>query len=131
VIAYVGDGAWGMSLAEVMTAVRENLPVVAIVWNNSQWGAEKKNQIEYYGDRYVGTNLKNPSFANVAQAMGADGYRVEKEAELQDVVRTALKNERPAVIDLVVDSEELDEPFRRDALKKPVRLLDKYKDLSA
>ena len=61
VVAFVGDGAWGMSLAEVMTAVRENIGVVAIVWNNAQWGAEKKNQVDYYGDRFVGTNLKNPT----------------------------------------------------------------------
>ncbi|MEX1157024.1 MAG: sulfoacetaldehyde acetyltransferase [Chloroflexota bacterium] len=129
VVAFVGDGAWGMSLAEVMTAVREQIPVVAIVWNNSEWGAEKKNQIDYYGDRFVGTNLKNPDFAAVARAMGADGYRVERAADIQDVLRTAIGNNRPAVIDLVVDSEELAEPFRRDALKKPVRLLDKYADL--
>jgi len=129
VVAFVGDGAWGMSLAEVMTAVREDIPVVAIVWDNGQWGAEKKNQIDYYGDRFVGTNLKNPDFAAVARAMGADGYRVEREADIVDAVRTAVAAERPTVIDLVVDSAELGEPFRRDALRKPVRLLPKYADL--
>jgi len=46
-IAYVGDGAWGKSLNEVMTCVRENIPVVAVVFNNGQWGAEKKNQVDY------------------------------------------------------------------------------------
>ncbi|MHB8619219.1 MAG: sulfoacetaldehyde acetyltransferase [Chloroflexota bacterium] len=129
VVAYVGDGAWGMSLAEVMTAVREDIPVVAVVFNNSQWGAEKKNQVDYYGDRYVATNLKNPDFDAVARAMGADGYKVEREADVQDALRTALSNRRPAVINLVVDSKELAEPFRRDALKKPVRHLDRYKHL--
>ena len=77
VVAYIGDGAWGMSLAEVMTAVRENIPVVAIVWNNSQWGAEKRNQVDYYNNRFVGSNLENPDFAAVARDMGANGYRVE------------------------------------------------------
>ncbi|MDE2572310.1 MAG: sulfoacetaldehyde acetyltransferase [bacterium] len=129
VVAYIGDGAWGMSLAEVMTAVRESIPVVAIVWNNAQWGAEKKNQVDYYGDRYVGTNLKNPNFAAVARDMGAEGYRVEKVSELQETVRTALATGRPAVIDLVVDSKELGDPFRRDALKKPLRMLERYKHL--
>ncbi|MBV8601016.1 MAG: sulfoacetaldehyde acetyltransferase [Candidatus Eremiobacteraeota bacterium] len=130
VAAYVGDGAWGMSLAETMTAVRENIPVVAIVWNNAQWGAEKKNQIDYYKDRYVGTNLENPKFAEVARAMGALGIEVERERELQDAVRTAFDSGKPAVIDLVVDSAELGEPFRRDALKKPTRFLDPYKHLT-
>ncbi len=46
--AYVGDGAWGMSLAEVMTCVREGVPAVAVVFNNGQWGAEKKNQVNFY-----------------------------------------------------------------------------------
>ena len=74
-IAYVGDGAWGMSLNETLTAVRENVPAVAVVFNNQQWGAEKKNQIDYYADRYLGTNLQNPSFAAIAEAMGARGHQ--------------------------------------------------------
>jgi sulfoacetaldehyde acetyltransferase len=57
-VAYVGDGAWGMSLNEVMTCVRESIPTTAIVFNNGQWGAEKKNQVLWFGDRYAGTNLK-------------------------------------------------------------------------
>lgn len=130
VVAYIGDGAWGMSLAEVMTAVRENIPVVAIVWDNAQWGAEKKNQVDFYGNRFVGTNLANPNFAAVAREMGAEGYRVEKETELQDAVRSALAGGKPVIIDLIVDSAELGEPFRRDALKMPVRLLDEYRHLS-
>jgi sulfoacetaldehyde acetyltransferase len=64
-----------MSLNETLTAVRENVPVVAVVFNNGQWGAEKKNQIDYYADRYIGSNLANPSFAAVAESMGALGVR--------------------------------------------------------
>ena len=64
VFAFQGDGAYGIGgLAEVMTAVRENIPVIAIVANNHEWGAEKKNQVDFYGDRYLGTNLEtNPSW---------------------------------------------------------------------
>jgi sulfoacetaldehyde acetyltransferase len=130
VVAFVGDGAWGMSLAEVMTAVRENIPVVAIVWNNGQWGAEKKNQIDFYEDRFLGTNLKNPDFAGIAREMGANGYRVERASEIAGTLREAIASQRPCVIDLVVDSEELGEPFRRDALQKPQRFLDRYAHLS-
>lgn len=130
VVAFIGDGAWGMSLAEVLTAARENIPVVAIVWNNGQWGAEKKNQVDYYGDRFVGTNLKNPDFAEVARAMGAQGIKVDKESEIQNAVKTAIASGKPTVINLVVDSVELAEPFRRDALKKPIRMLDAYKHLT-
>jgi sulfoacetaldehyde acetyltransferase len=130
VVAYVGDGAWGMSLAEVLTAVRENIPVVAVVWNNGQWGAEKRNQIDFYGDRFVGTNLKNPDFSEVARAMGALGIKVEKASEIGDAIRTGLSSGKATVINLVVDSLELAEPFRRDALKKPSRMLDGYKHLT-
>jgi sulfoacetaldehyde acetyltransferase len=128
VVAFIGDGAWGMSLAEVMTAVRENIPVVAIVWNNSEWGAEKRNQIDFYGNRFVGTNLVNPDFAAVARAMGAEGVRVDRESELAGTLRAAIASGKPTVINLVVDPQELGEPFRRDALKDPVRLLERYQD---
>jgi sulfoacetaldehyde acetyltransferase len=53
-IAYVGDGAWGMSFNEILTCVRERIPVTAVVFHNKQWGAEKKNQVDFYGTRFVG-----------------------------------------------------------------------------
>jgi sulfoacetaldehyde acetyltransferase len=124
-VAYVGDGAWGMSLNEILTCVRENIPAVAVVFNNGQWGAEKKNQIDYYADRYIGTNLKNPSFAAIAKAMGADGITVGHPGEIGDALRAATGSGRPTVLELML-TEELGEPFRRDALKKPKRLLPKY-----
>jgi sulfoacetaldehyde acetyltransferase len=125
-IAYVGDGAWGMSLQETLTCVREDIPVVAVVFNNGQWGAEKKNQIDFYADRFVGTNLKNPSFAGIARAMGAEGITVAHPGEVGDALRTAVASSKPTVLELMV-TQELGDPFRRDALKKPVRALDKYK----
>jgi len=124
-IAYVGDGAWGMSMAEIMTCVRENIPVVAVVFNNGQWGAEKKNQVDFYDDRYVGTNLENPSFAKISEAMGGHGIKVAKPDEVGDALREAVASERPTVLEIMV-SQELGEPFRRDALNLPVRVLEKY-----
>jgi sulfoacetaldehyde acetyltransferase len=56
-IAYVGDGAWGMSFGELQTCVRENIPVTAVVFNNGQWGAEKKNHVDFYENRFIGVNL--------------------------------------------------------------------------
>jgi sulfoacetaldehyde acetyltransferase len=126
-VAYVGDGAWGMSLAEVLTCVRESIPVTAVVFNNGQWGAEKKNQIDYYANRYVGTDLRNPSFARIAQAMGAEGITVDHPDQVGDALRKATGSGQCTVLELML-SQELAEPFRRDALKKPVRLLEKYAD---
>src|SRR5579863_5198594 len=96
-VAYVGDGAWGMSLQETLTCVRENIPVTAVVFNNGQWGAEKKNQIDFYADRYVGTNLVNPSFAGIARAMGAEGITVDRPDQIGDALKTATSSGKPTV----------------------------------
>jgi sulfoacetaldehyde acetyltransferase len=129
-ISYAGDGAWGMSMGETMTCVRENIPVTAVVFNNGQWGAEKKNQVDFYGRRFVAGELENPSFAAIASAMGAQGVRVDK---LEDVGR-ALKeavdrqmNEGKTTVVEIMCTQELGDPFRRDALSTPVRYLEKYK----
>jgi len=129
-IAYVGDGAWGMSLAEVMTCVRENIPVVAVVFNNGQWGAEKKNQVDYFDNRFLGTNLENPNFADVAEAMGASGITVDHVDEIGDAMKAAVKSNKPTVVNLML-TQELGDPFRRDAFKPPHRLLAKYRKYSA
>ena len=130
VFAFQGDGAYGIGgLAEVMTIVRENIPVIAIVANNHEWGAEKKNQIDFYNDRFIGTNLRqNPDYAQIARDMGALGFRVEDYRDVQDVVNEAIASGKPCVIEGVIEGGQkvLAEPFRRDALKIPVRTLDKY-----
>ena len=116
-----------------MTAVREDIPVIGIVINNFEWGAEKKNQIDFYGNRFVGTNLReNPDYAKVAEAMGARGYTVEDYRDVQDVVREAMAAGEPCVINAIVEGGEkvLAEPFRRDALAMPARHLPKYAHLS-
>ena len=129
-IAYIGDGAWGMSLAEVMTCVREKIPVVGVVFNNQQWGAEKKNQVDYFGDRYVGSNLTNPDFAEVAKAMGGKGITVSEEDQVGDALREAVASNQCTIININL-TRELGDPFRRDAFKQPKRILDKYKSHSA
>jgi sulfoacetaldehyde acetyltransferase len=128
-VAYVGDGAWGMSLQETLTCVRENIPAIAVVFNNGQWGAEKKNQVDFFADRYVGTNLKNPSFAAIAESMGAKGIKVDSPGQVGDALKAAIASNRPCVLEIMA-TQELGDPFRRDALKKPHRLLDKYKAYS-
>jgi sulfoacetaldehyde acetyltransferase len=134
VFCYQGDGAWGIGgLIEVMTVAREKIPVIAIVANNHEWGAEKKNQIDYYDNRFVGTNLRqNPSFAQIAEDMGAKGYRVTEADQVGDIVREAMALGEPCVIEGVIEGGEqvLAEPFRRDALKPALRYLDKYKNLN-
>ena len=134
-VALVGDGAWGMSLHETMTAVEEDLPVMAVVANNQQWGAEKRNQVDFYDDRYVGVDIGREHggfrFAEIARAMGAEGIRVEDPGDLAEAFAQGLGSDRPTVVEVMIDPEELAEPFRRDALKLPVRHLDRYSHLAA
>jgi sulfoacetaldehyde acetyltransferase len=128
-IAYVGDGAWGMSFGEILTCVREKIPVTAVVFNNQQWGAEKKNHVDFYSNRFLGVNLENPSFAGIARAMGAEGVVVERVADVGDALRAACKAQaagKTTIVEMMC-TRELGDPFRRDALKKPTRLLEKYK----
>jgi sulfoacetaldehyde acetyltransferase len=129
VIAIIGDGAWGMSLHEVSTAVEQNLPVVACVFNNEAWCAEKKNQVDFYNNRFIGSDIDGPNFAEVAQSMGAVGIRVDKAEDVGRVVAEAIKSNKPTVIDIMVDGTQLAPPFRKDALALPTRYLTKYKHL--
>lgn len=129
VVAIVGDGAWGMSLHEVSTAVDENLPVVACVFNNNAWCAEKKNQVDFYNNRFVGADINNPDFASVAETMGAVGVRVNKPEDVGPAILKAIESKKPTVIDIQVDGTQLAPPFRKDALKMPTRLLPKYAHL--
>ena len=129
-IAYVGDGAWGMSIAETMTCVREDIPVVIVVFENQQWGAERRNQLDFFEGRCVATDLKNPSFAEIARAMGASGVAVGHADQVGDALRAAVASGTPTVLELHL-TRELAEPFRRDAFRPhPLRLLDKYQALS-
>ena len=133
-IAYVGDGAWGMSFGELQTCVRENIPVTAVVFNNGQWGAEKKNHVDFYDNRFIGVNLdRQPSWAAVAQAMGAEGVRIDKVSDVGPALRAAVaaqREGRTTVLEMMV-TRELGDPFRRDALSLPVRHLAKYKATAA
>jgi sulfoacetaldehyde acetyltransferase len=130
-IAYAGDGAWAMSMGEIMTAVRHDIPVTGVVFHNRQWGAEKKNQVDFYNRRFVAAELESESFAGIAEAMGAEGIVVEKLDEvgpaLQRAVAAQMQEGKTTVVEIMC-TRELGDPFRRDALSKPVRLLDKYKD---
>ena len=133
-IAYVGDGAWGMSFGELQTCVREAIPVTAVVFNNGQWGAEKKNHVDFYKNRFIGVNLDHqPSWAAVAKAMGAEGIRIERVSDVGPALREAAaaqKDGRTTVLEMMV-TRELGDPFRRDALSLPVRHLAKYKATAA
>ena len=128
-IAYVGDGAWGISFNELLTCVRERLGVTVVVFNNGQWGAEKKNHVDFYSRRFQAVDLESPSWAGVAKAFGCEGVTVDRLSDVGPALQAAVKAQtagRTTVLEMMV-TRELGDPFRRDALSKPVRYLDKYK----
>lgn len=130
-VAYAGDGAWAMSMTEIMTAVRHDIPVVGVVFHNRQWGAEKKNQVDFYGRRFVAGELDSPSFADIGKSMGAEGITVDQMgdvgAALTKAIDMQMNGGKSTVLEIMCN-RELGDPFRRDALSKPVRHLSKYKD---
>ncbi len=130
-VAYSGDGAWSMSMSEIMTAVRHNIPVTGVVFHNRQWGAEKKNQVDFYNRRFVADELDNPSFAEVGKAMGTEGVIVDRLEEVGPALTRAIDaqmNDGKTTVIEIMCTRELGDPFRRDALSKPVRHLAKYRD---
>jgi sulfoacetaldehyde acetyltransferase len=131
-IAYVGDGAWGISFNEMLTCVRERIGVTVVVFNNGQWGAEKKNHVDFYSRRYQGVELENPSWAAVAKSFGCEGVVVDKVGDVGAALQESVRRQadgKTTIIEMMV-TKELGDPFRRDALSKPVRHLEKYKQFT-
>lgn len=128
-IAYVGDGAWGISFNELLTCAREKIGVTVVLFNNGQWGAEKKNHVDFYSRRFQAVELENPSWAAVAKSFGCEGITVDALSDVGPALMQSVKNQadgKTTVLEMMV-TKELGDPFRRDALSKPVRHLDKYK----
>ena len=129
-IAYVGDGAFGISLNELLTCAREKIGVTVVVFNNGQWGAEKKNHVDFYSRRFVGVDLEGPSWSAVARAFGCEGVMVSRLDDVAPALEASVRAQaegRTTVLEMMV-TRELGDPFRRDALSKPVRHLAKYRD---
>ncbi len=130
-VAYSGDGAWAMSMSEIMTSVRHNIPVTGVVFHNRQWGAEKKNQVDFYNRRFVADELDNTSFAEIGKSMGTEGMVVDRLEEVGPALNKAIDmqmNQGKSTVIEIMCTRELGDPFRRDALNKPVRYLAKYRD---
>jgi sulfoacetaldehyde acetyltransferase len=124
VVGFAGDGAFGISMSEMSSMGREEWPAITmVIFRNYQWGAEKRNSILWYDNNFVGTELDpNLSYARVAEACGFKGVVARTQAELTEAIQTACKAQDDGVTTFieVILNQELGEPFRRDAMKKPV-----------
>ena len=94
-----------------------------VVFRNYQWGAEKRNSILWYDNNFVGTELDPKlSYAKIAEACGFKGVVARTPSELTEAIRQSCEEQKRRVTTFVevVLNQELGEPFRRDAMKKPV-----------
>ena len=102
-ISIQGDGGFLYTSQELNTAVRHRIPLVSIVLNNSCHGAEKAQQQRLYHEKYIGVDLENPRFDQLAEVYGAKGFYVEHPEDVADAVQQALALDRPSVIEIPVE----------------------------
>jgi len=127
VVGFSGDGAFGIAVNELTAIGRDEWPAVTqIVFRNYQWGAEKRNSTLWFDDNFVGTELDTKvSYAGIAQACGLLGVQVKTMDELTAALNLAIKdqmeNNKTTLIEVILN-QELGEPFRRDAMKRPVQV---------
>ena len=126
VIGFAGDGAFGISMNEMSSCAREEWPAISmVIFRNYQWGAEKRNTTLWFDDNFVGTELDPElSYAKVADACGLKGVAVRTMEETTAAIKQSCEDQKKGITTFieVILNQELGEPFRRDAMKKPVKV---------
>ena len=125
VVGFAGDGAFGISMNEMTSCGRgEWPPITMVIFRNYQWGAEKRNTTRWFEDNFVGTELaRDVEYAKVAEACGVKGVQVTTMSGFTDALKDAVKAQMEDGVTTFIEcvlNQELGEPFRRDAMKKPV-----------
>lgn len=125
VVGFAGDGAFGISMNEMTACGRDDWPAITmVIFRNYQWGAEKRNTTLWFDDNFVGTELDlDVNYAKIAQACGVKGVQVhtmdELREKLTEAIEAQMSGKQTTFIEVLLN-QELGEPFRRDAMKKPV-----------
>ena len=126
VIGFAGDGAFGISMNEMSSCAREEWPAISmVIFRNYQWGAEKRNTTLWFNNNFIGTELDPKlSYAKVANACGLKGVTVKTMEETTKAIQQSCEDQKKGITTFieVILNQELGEPFRRDAMKKPVRV---------
>jgi sulfoacetaldehyde acetyltransferase len=126
VVGFAGDGAFGISMSEMSSCNRKEWPsFTMVIFRNYQWGAEKRNSILWFDNNFVGTELDpNLSYAKIAEGCGLRGVRVKTQDELTEALKKSCEDQKKGIKTFieVILNQELGEPFRRDAMKKPVKV---------
>jgi acetolactate synthase-1/2/3 large subunit len=102
-----GDGCFRMNMNELATASRYNIPVIEVVFNNNALGMVRQWQTLFYGKRYSNTILEDKvDYCKVAEALGAKAIRVTNKEEVDDAILTAVKEDGPVLIEVVIDHDD-------------------------
>jgi len=127
VVGFAGDGAFGISMNEMTAVGRGDWPAITmIIFRNYQWGAEKRNTTLWFDDNFVGTELNlEVCYADIAKACGLIGVQVTSMSqlteELDKAIKAQMESNKTTFLEVVLN-QELGEPFRRDAMKKPTQV---------
>ncbi len=127
VVGFSGDGAFGIAVNELTAIGRGEWPAMTqVVFRNYQWGAEKRNSTLWFDDNFVGTELdEGVSYAGIANACGLKGVVARTQDELTAALNQAVKDQMENGVTTLIEAminQELGDPFRRDAMKKPVEV---------
>ena len=126
VVGFAGDGAFGISMNEMSSCARKEWPAITmVIFRNYQWGAEKRNSILWFDDNFVGTELDPElSYAKVANACGLKGVTCKTMEETTKAIKQSCEDQKKGITTFIeiILNQELGEPFRRDAMKKPVKV---------
>lgn len=127
VVGFAGDGAFGISMNEMTSCGRGDWPpITMVIFRNYQWGAEKRNTTLWFDDNFVGTELDlRVSYAKIAEGCGLKGVQVKTMEDLSQALDQAIKvqlEDKETTFIEVILNQELGEPFRRDAMKKPTKV---------
>ena len=111
---------------EMSSCARKEWPAITmVIFRNYQWGAEKRNSILWFDDNFIGTELDPElSYAKVADGCGLKGVQVKTQDELTNALKKSCEDQKKGITTFieVILNQELGEPFRRDAMKKPVKV---------
>ena len=104
-VAVTGDAGFLMNMQEIETAVRLNIPIIVLIWNDAQYGLIQWKQMNQFG-RESNVSFTNPDFVKLAEAFGAKGYKIEQTEDLLPTLEQAIKDNCVVLIDCPVDYSE-------------------------
>ena len=112
VVSITGDGGFFFGMPELATAVQNNIGLITVVFNNNSFGNVRRDQQMQYDSHLIGADLVNPDLMKIADAFGVDGYRVNSPEELRPALATAIDQDKPALIEVVVERGSETSPWK-------------------